>query len=210
VVDDFGVSYSNQADVDHLIATLKANDYLLAIKDDGNTYLGMTIKFNTKLNKVNISMPGYLEKALARFRLHYLLPSHRAARSPGRYIPPNCGSKLPQLASEDPTDFLSPEQKKEIQAIVGAILYYARAVDHTLLPIANEIASQQAAPTQAVLKAANRVLSYCAAHLNNATTYHSYDMILHGLADASYLSPSTVVSSLAPTSSSGITYHQQR
>ena len=122
VVDDFGVSYSNQADVDHLIATLKANDYLLTIKDDGNTYLGMTIKFNTKLHTVNISMPGYLEKALTRFRPHYLLPSHRAARTPGRYIPPNYGSKLPQLAPEDPTDFLSSEQKKEIQAIVGTIL----------------------------------------------------------------------------------------
>ena len=54
VVDDFGVSYSNQADVDHLVATLKTNDYLLTIKDDGNTYLGMTIKFNTKLNTVNM------------------------------------------------------------------------------------------------------------------------------------------------------------
>ncbi len=74
-----------------------------------------------------------------------------------------------------------------MQAIVGTILYYAGAVDPTLLPIANEIASQQAAPTQAVLKAANRVLSYCAAHLNNAITYHSCDMTLHGLADASYL-----------------------
>ncbi len=153
----------------------------------------MTIRFDTKLNTVNISMPGYLEKALTRFRPQYLLPSHRAARTPGHYIPPNYGSKLPQLAPEDPTDFLSPEQKKEIQAIVGTILYYARAVDPALLPIANEIASQQAAPTRAVLKAANRVLSYCAAHLNNAIIYHSCDMILHRLADAS-----------------GITYNQQR
>ncbi len=71
VVDDFGVSYSNQAGVNHLITTLKANDYLLTIKDDGNTYLGMTIQFNTTLNTVTISMPGYLEKALTRFRPHY-------------------------------------------------------------------------------------------------------------------------------------------
>ncbi len=76
-------------------------------------------------------MPGYLEKALTRFRPHYLLPSHRAAGTPGRYIPPSYGSKLPQLAPEDPTHFLSYEQKKEIQAIVGTILYYARAVDPT-------------------------------------------------------------------------------
>jgi hypothetical protein len=47
VVDDFGVSYSKQQDVDHLIATLKANNYLLTIKEDGNTYLGMKIRFDT-------------------------------------------------------------------------------------------------------------------------------------------------------------------
>jgi hypothetical protein len=82
------------------------------------------------------------------------------------------------------------QKTQPIQAIVGTILYYARAVDPTLLPIANEIASQQAVPTQAVLKAANRVLSYCAAHLNNAITYHACDMILHVFADASYLSRS--------------------
>ena len=111
----------------------------------------MHIKFNYSENYVTKSMPGYLEKALTRFRPHFLLPTHRAARTPGLYIPPKYGSKKPQLATTDETAFLTPAQKTEIQAIVGTILYYARAVDPTLLPIANEIASQQAAPTLAVL-----------------------------------------------------------
>jgi hypothetical protein len=180
------VSYSDQADVDHLITTLKTNDYLLTIKDDGITYLGMTIKFNRTLDTVNISMPGYLEKALTRLRPHYLLPSHRAARTPGRYIPPNYGSKLPQLASEDPTDFLSPEEKKEIQAIVGTILYYARAVDPTLLPIANEIASQHHPSRLKSGQPSPKLLCSPPQQCNHVPCVRYYPV----LADASYLSRS--------------------
>jgi hypothetical protein len=67
-------------------------------------------------------------------------------------------------------------------------LYYARAVDPTLLPVANEIASQQATsnPTLKVLQAANRLLSYCTAHRDKALTYHACDMALHIHMDASY------------------------
>ena len=73
VVDDFGVSYQHPSDFQHLVETLKSNDYLLTIQPEGNTYLGMHIKFNYIKNYVTISMPGYLEKALTRFRPHFLL-----------------------------------------------------------------------------------------------------------------------------------------
>jgi hypothetical protein len=39
VVDDFGIRYGSQSDADHLIATLRANDYELTIKETGDTYL---------------------------------------------------------------------------------------------------------------------------------------------------------------------------
>ena len=189
VVDDFGISYRHSTDVNHLIATLRKL-YEITVQTFGETYLGMRITFNAKRTAVTISMPGYIQKTLLRFRPQYLLPTHRAARTPGIYVPPLYGSKLPQMATEDTTNLLSASQKTEIQAIVGTILYYARAVDPSLLPVANEIASQQAAPTQAVLKAASRLLSYCAAHRNGSTTFHACDMCLHGFSDASYLSRS--------------------
>ncbi len=63
-------------------------------------------------------------------------------------------------------------------------------MDPSLLPVANEIASQQAAPTQTVLKAANRLLSYCSGHRTGSITFHACDMCLHGFSDASYLSRS--------------------
>jgi hypothetical protein len=74
-----------------------------------------------------------------------------------------------------------------LQAIIGTLLYYARAVDPTLLIISNELASQQAQPTQRILKAANRAFSYYSANHQNALLYHACDMTLHAFADTSYL-----------------------
>jgi hypothetical protein len=186
VVDDFGIGYGTQDDVDHLIQTLQSHDYELTIKPTGDTYLGMNISFTS--NSVTISMPSYVEKMMTRFRPHYLLPNHRPAAIPGKYALPVYSKILVQRPIIDTSAPLSFEQHTEIQAIVGTLLYYARAVDPTLLPIANELASQQASLTQRVLQATNRALSYATAHPNNSITYHSCDTILHGHVDASYLS----------------------
>jgi hypothetical protein len=113
-------------------------------------------------------MPGYVTKMLQRFRPQYLLPSHRSPRTPGRYIPPSY-TPGPQVTFVDKT--LNPTLITELQAIIGTLLYYARAVDPTLLTISNELASQQAQPTQRILKAANRALSYCVTRHQNALVY---------------------------------------
>ena len=133
-------------------------------------------------------------------QLHYehantLPPALLATRPPRsqntwQYIPPNYGKREPQLAPIDSSAPLSAAQKLEIQGIVGTALYYARAVDPTLLPVANELASQQANPTLKVQQAANRFLSYCSAQRDNQITYHACDMALHIHVDASYLSRS--------------------
>ncbi len=133
-------------------------------------------------------MPGYIHKALQHFRPQYLLPTHRAAATPGKYhdaIYPRI-----QLATEDKSPLLTPIQSTEIQAIVGTLLYYARAVDPFLPPIANKIASQQSNPTQKVLTTANRALSYASKRQNNSITYYVCDMHLFLRVDASYLSRS--------------------
>ncbi len=95
-----------------------------------------------------------------------------------------------QYANVDDSPTLAPEQRTELQAIIGTLLYYARAVDPTLLPIANELASQQASPTVRTLKAVNCALSYAAGNPNKCTIFYYCDMILHGHVDASYLSRS--------------------
>jgi hypothetical protein len=146
----------------------------------------MNIAFDRPNKTVSISMPGYVQKMLQRFRPQYLLPGHRHPRTPGVYIAPSFSKKPPEVFV-DKSAKLSPTLITELQAIIGTLLYYARAVDPTLLPIANELASQQANATRRILNAANRALSYCAAHRSNRIIYHACDMVLHAFADASYL-----------------------
>jgi hypothetical protein len=77
VVDDFGVWYGSQSDIDHLEKTLQLNDYKITIRPDGNQFLGMNITFNTARIAVTISMPGYVHKMLTRFRPQFLEKAHR-------------------------------------------------------------------------------------------------------------------------------------
>jgi hypothetical protein len=106
---------------------------------------------------------------LKRFRPSYFLPSHCPASTPGKHTVP-VYRKI-QLAKVGISRLRSPTERTEIQAIVGPLLYYARAVDPTLLPIANEIASNQASPTQNIMAVANRALSYPAVHMHTLALY---------------------------------------
>jgi hypothetical protein len=75
-----------------------------------------------------------------------------------------------------------------VQEIVGVFLYYARAVDPTMLVAVSKIGSQQALPTQAVLQATELLLQYAASHSTASIVYHASDMRLIVHTDASYLS----------------------
>jgi hypothetical protein len=71
-----------------------------------------------------------------------------------------------------------------------AILYYARAVDPTVLMPLNDIATKQTTATEKTQAATNQLLDYLATHPDAAIRYHASDMILHIHSDASYLSVS--------------------
>jgi hypothetical protein len=58
VVDNFGVKYINQTDVNHLIQTLK-QDYKSEDDWEGTRYLGITLDWDYKKREVHLSMPGY-------------------------------------------------------------------------------------------------------------------------------------------------------
>ena len=103
------------------------------------------------MRQLSISMPSYIGTALKRFG-HLI--THGAA-SPAVYTPPHYGSTKPQPATVDDSEPLSPADAKVLQEIVGVFLYYARAVDVSMLPAVTAVASEQAKPTQAVFAAAN-------------------------------------------------------
>jgi len=80
--------------------------------------------------------------------------------------------------------------KKFIQEVCGTLLYYARAVDCTMLAALGSIATQQANPTQLTLTKTRQLLDYATTHPDAIVTYRASDMVLAGHSDASYLSES--------------------
>jgi hypothetical protein len=66
VVDNFGVKYIGKEHAMHLIKTLKEH---YEVEEDWKRrrYVGITIDWDYKKSKVHLSMPEYVEQALARF-----------------------------------------------------------------------------------------------------------------------------------------------
>ena len=69
---------------------------------------------------------------------------------------------------------------------VGALLYYARAVDNKLLVALNAIGTQQAAATEATDAAVSQLLDYVATYPNDGTIYRSSDMVLTAHSNAGF------------------------
>ena len=139
VVDDFGVSYNDPAGAEHLHQHLLQR-YPHRINWQPKKYLGVTIVFDYAARTATLSMPGYMDRVILRF--HRLLSTGKAqAASPSVYIPPSYG-KSTQYTHVDSTALLSPADKLEMQELVGCLLYYARAVDCTMLPGVNHLASE--------------------------------------------------------------------
>lgn len=75
-----------------------------------------------------------------------------------------------------------------LQQIIGVLLYYARAVDSSMLVALGSLASQQSKATANTMTAAKRLLDYVATHPNATVRFSRSNMILQIHSDASYLS----------------------
>ncbi len=66
VVDNFGVKYVTQEDVDHLITSIKSTNSLTK-EWTGNLYCGITLEWDCINWTVDILMPGYINKKLQEY-----------------------------------------------------------------------------------------------------------------------------------------------
>jgi hypothetical protein len=82
-------------------------------------------------------MPGYVSNVLSKFQ--HDAPKH-PQHTPSRYATPVYGAKT-QYATKDETPPLTAQQCLTIQKVTGSVLYYARAVDPTVLMPLNDIAT---------------------------------------------------------------------
>jgi hypothetical protein len=82
---------------------------------------------------------------------------------------------------------LSDKDVNKLQQLKGTLLYYARAVDPTLIMPINVLASEQSNATEITADKVIKLLNYCNTHPETKIRYQASDMILH-IHNASYLS----------------------
>ena len=66
-------------------------------------------------------------------------------------------------------------------------MYYARAINDTILVELNFISTMQSKPTLDTLRKVNHLLDYLTTNIDYEVTYKSSNMILHIDSDAAYL-----------------------
>ena len=129
-------------------------------------------------------MPGYIDKVVH----HHDSNNLPAPSTPHPYNIPVYGRQRQLAPVIDSTPPLNPQRKKRIQAVVGSLLYYARAIDGSLLPALNEISATQANPTVLTEQKLNHLLAYAKHHSKHVKLrYHASDVCLHVDSDAAYL-----------------------
>ena len=179
-MDDFGVKYVGEDNAQHLIQALKET-YDITIDKAGSIFCRIHLKWDYKARTVDLSMPGYVENALEK--LQHTKPS-RPQHAPSKYIPPNYGKKEQEVQEREFT--LTKEKQKQIQKVCGTFLYYARAVDPTMLHTLNELAIDITRGDNQTIKAMKHFLDYCSTHPNASITYTASEMILWIHSDAGY------------------------
>ena len=110
--------------------------------------------------------------------------------SPHQHTVPNYGAKQQSAETDSDEPVLGKEAKIYIQQVLVTFLYYARAVNPTMLVALSAIASEQASPTRATMKKTDQFLDYAASQEQAVLTYEASDMVLAVHSDASYLSES--------------------
>jgi hypothetical protein len=184
VVDDFGVMYVGKEHADHLADALR-NHYQISVDWKGELYCGMTLKWNYDTRTVDISMPEYITAVMHKYQ--HPTPK-KPENAPHKSIPINYGLKQQMTQAPSTASPLSADRKKNLQQIIGSILYYTRAVDNTMLMALSALASAQAHATEDTAKALVHFLNYCTTHPDATIRYLASDMVLHVHSDASYLS----------------------
>jgi hypothetical protein len=106
---------------------------------------------------VDLSMPGYIVNALHKFQ-HKQPYRLQHAPYPARTPQDDATVQLTPAVLYSPT--LTPQGKKRIQQVVGALLYYGRAINVTIMTVISSLASQQATATKDTKAKLTKLLNY--------------------------------------------------
>jgi hypothetical protein len=96
--------------------------------------------------------------------------------------PKQFGSKVQATLPPDLSPILDKAGIKQVQKIVGSTLYYAQAVNMTVLMALSSIAAKQTIATARMLERCTQKLDYLAHNANAKARFPASDMIMKGLA----------------------------
>jgi hypothetical protein len=139
VVDDFGVKYVGREHAEHLMECIKEN-YNISSNWTGSAYCGLTLEWDYKNRTVDLSMPGYIKAALHKYQ--HASPA-RLEHAPHTWNPPVYGAKTQYVEDKKTSPALSDKDVNKLQQFMGTLLYYARAIDPTLIMPINVLASEK-------------------------------------------------------------------
>ena len=183
VVDDFGIKHVNKEDIQHLILVMQKK-YKFKVDFKAEQYIGIHINWDYDKRELRCCMKGYVEQALKELE-H--IPSNKWHQvSPSQCNRQNFGAAI-QYAHNDDGEPLPKTCIQYIQRVVGKFLYYARAIDNTMLHALNDIASVMSKGTTTTATAVQHLLDYARCNPDAEITYRASEMTLHTDSDAVYL-----------------------
>jgi hypothetical protein len=107
-------------------------------------------------------MPGYIKDALNKFQ--HPLPK-RPQYAPHNWTVPAYGQRIQYAPLPDAAPPATAAEITRAEAIVGTLLYNARAVDPTLLVPLSALASQlSTTTTKTTISAVSHLLDYCSTY----------------------------------------------
>jgi len=119
-------------------------------------------------------------------QLHHHSPT-KPTHSPHKHQIPYYGAKQQYAPTPNLSQVLSSTEQMKIQMLVGALLYYARAVDNKLLVVLGSIVTQTYLPTQTTQDSINQLLQYVSTYQNDSIIYRKSEMQLVAHSNTGYL-----------------------
>jgi hypothetical protein len=159
-VDDFGISYTGRDNAEHLMASIKKS-YDISSNWTGGAYCGLKIDFDYINGTVDLSMPGYIKAYLHKYQ--HPSPT-RPEHAPHQWNMPVYGAKTQYVQDTQDSPALLPKDVTCLQQLGGTLLYYARAVEPTLIMLVNVLDSEQTRATAATADKIIKLLNSCNTH----------------------------------------------
>ena len=153
VVDNFCVRYFSIEDAGHFSNAFRSK-YLITVDMAATVYIGIKLGWEYVQRTVTFLMPSYVRKDLHRFQ-HILRGGNDY--SPHTFAPIQYVQKVQYADPLDVAKYLSYKETNLVQQVCVTLLYYAIAINNTILPALSNISSEQ---SKSMTNTAKMWLSY--------------------------------------------------